>query len=109
MVNVSTANNTLTGSGGKDWSRLTTSILKLYRRSQQSLGTMQQKIKLWKELYRVIRDEFDCGLFIFGSTFNGFGGRDCDVDMCLFPSGAEGYQDKQKLNIVRRLLRQHCR
>jgi len=79
-----------------------------YSRSQQKLETMLQKIKLWKELYRVIMKEFDCGIFIFGSTFNGFGGKDCDMDMCLFPHGADGFQDKQKLNIVRRLLRHHC-
>jgi len=95
--------------GGSEWSRLTGSILREYSRRQQTLETMVQKIELWKEMYRVIRREFDCGLCIFGSTFNGFGGKNCDVDMCLFPFGADGYQDKQKLNIVRQLLRKYCR
>jgi len=87
---------------------LTHSIMQKYGQSQQTFNTMKKKIRLWKEIYRVVRMEFDCGLFIFGSTFNGFGGDKCDVDMCLFPQGARGYQDKQKLSIVRSLLRKHC-
>lgn len=93
--------------GGKKWKCLTRSIFDHYSVQQQQLSTMRQKIDLWNDLYRVITIEFDCSLFIFGSTFNGFGGSDCDVDMCLFARGVEHYQDKQKLNIVKRLLETH--
>jgi DNA polymerase sigma len=44
---------------------------------------MHLKIRLWKEIYRALRQEFDCGLFVFGSTFNGFGLEESDMDMCL--------------------------
>jgi DNA polymerase sigma len=44
---------------------------------------MHLKIRLWKEIYHALRQEFDCGLFVFGSTFNGFGLEESDMDMCL--------------------------
>ena len=70
---------------------------------------MKEKIELWKEIYGAIMKEFDCGLFVFGSTFNGFGGDDSDIDMCLFPHGAPSFDAKQKLNIVRKILKENCR
>ena len=88
---------------------MTLSIFDEYGKAQQSLGTMRDKIELWKEIYRAIMMEFDCGLFVFGSTFNGFGGDNSDIDMCLFPHGAPSSDAKQKLNLVRKVLRKNCR
>ena len=41
----------------------------------------------------------DAGIFVFGSTFNGFGAEGCDIDMCLFPQGPS-MSDKQLLSQV---------
>nr|ALS04397.1 poly(A) RNA polymerase gld-2-like protein A [Acartia pacifica] len=92
----------------RKYEKLTLSVVHEFRRGQQTLPTMMQKIDLWNEIYRVVSLEFDCGLFIFGSTFNGFGGAGCDVDMCLFIDGAQFHPPRQKLDIVRNLLRKHC-
>eukprot|EP00088_Acartia_fossae_P032083 TRINITY_DN32899_c0_g1_i1.p1 TRINITY_DN32899_c0_g1~~TRINITY_DN32899_c0_g1_i1.p1 ORF type:complete len:516 (-),score=114.26 TRINITY_DN32899_c0_g1_i1:429-1976(-) len=90
-----------------NWKSLTKSVMEEFCRSQPTYEAMLKKIDLWTEIYRIIRLEYDCGLFIFGSTFNGFGGRDSDVDMCLFMDRGQFLQPKQKLDTVRRLLRQH--
>ena len=63
----------------------------------------------------------DAGLFVFGSTFNGFGAEGCDIDMCLFPQVLDigciflpllrqgpSMSDKQWLTQCRRLLERHC-
>jgi len=94
--------------GAGRWTNLTRDILDQFGNRQQRLPTMEQKILLWKEIYRAIRTEIDCGLFVFGSTFNGFGSDGCDVDMCLFPQGP-AIGDKQWLGRVRRILQQNCR
>jgi len=93
--------------GAGVWSRLTRDILDQFTSKQQRLKTMQQKILLWKELYRVLRSEFDCGLFVFGSTFNGFGSDNSDVDMCLFPQGP-ARDDKSWLVETRKILKRKC-
>lgn len=94
--------------GAGRWTILTRDILGQFGSRQQRLVTMEQKILLWKEIYRAIRTEIDCGIFVFGSTFNGFGSDGCDVDMCLFPQGP-AIGDKQWLGRVRRILQQNCR
>lgn len=94
--------------GAGRYSCLTRDIVRSFNNQQQDKATMMQKILLWKEIYRAVRSEIDCGIFVFGSTFNGFGGSGCDIDMCLFPQGYS-VGDKQWLTMVRRLLQQHCR
>jgi len=94
--------------GAGKWSCLTREIVRCFNSRQQDQATMEQKILLWKEIYRAVRQEIDCGIFVFGSTFNGFGGSGCDIDMCLFPQGYS-VGDKQWLTMVRRLLQKHCR
>jgi len=94
--------------GAGRWTCLTRDIVNQFKMKQQRLETMQQKILLWKEIYRAVRTEVDCGIFVFGSTFNGFGGDGCDIDMCLFPQGP-AMGDKQWLGRVRRVLQQNCR
>jgi len=93
---------------GNRFKSLSSSIWNEFNKNQQSLATMMQKIDLWNEIYRVIRIQYDCGLFIFGSTFNGFGGRNSDVDMCLFLDRGVFFPDKEKLISVKDLLRRHC-
>lgn len=95
-------------SGAGKYSCLTREMVRCFNNSQQDKATMNQKILLWKEIYRAVRSEIDCGIFVFGSTFNGFGGEGCDIDMCLFPQGFS-VGDKQWLTMVRKLLQKHCR
>jgi len=89
----------------KKWKRLTTTILNKFCESQQTMPSMEKKIDFWKQLYEVIRSEFDCGIFIFGSTFNGFGNKASDMDMNIWLDRTEKMPDKEKLCAVRRLLR----
>ena len=74
--------------GAGKYSRLTEDMVELFNCRQQRLGTMNQKIALWSEIYRAVRTDSDASLFVFGSTFNGFGAEGCDIDMCLFPQVA---------------------
>ena len=62
---------------------LSNSVVARYNSCRQSLRITTEKIRLWKEIYRTVRREYDCGLFVFGSTFNGFGLEESDMDMCL--------------------------
>lgn len=96
----------VTGAG--QYSCLTREMVRCFNNNQQDMATMRQKILLWKEIYRAVHSEIDCGIFVFGSTFNGFGGSGCDIDMCLFPQGFS-VGDKQWLTMVRRLLQKNCR
>lgn len=92
--------------GGK-FSTLSESVIARFNASRQSLNITKQKIRLWKEVYRVVRHEFDCGLFVFGSTFNGFGLEESDMDMCLLVQGGPAVSERQHLEKVRRLLQRH--
>jgi len=95
-------------SGAGNFTSLTVDIVRHYNTRQQQRSSMNQKILLWKELYKTIKAEFDCGLFVYGSTFSGFGALGCDIDMCLFPHGMK-VDDKYWLMTVRNLLQKHCR
>eukprot|EP00092_Neocalanus_flemingeri_P031555 GFUD01034266.1.p1 GENE.GFUD01034266.1~~GFUD01034266.1.p1 ORF type:complete len:565 (+),score=154.12 GFUD01034266.1:46-1740(+) len=89
------------------WRALTTEIVSSFNNEQQEKVRMIQKVIFWKEIYRVLRLEIDCSIFVFGSTFNGFGGVDCDIDMCVFPKGPS-IGDKQWLVTIKSLLARHC-
>lgn len=93
--------------GAGRFSKLTEDMVTLFNSRQQLPDTMAQKIALWTEIYKAVRTDMDAGLFVFGSTFNGFGAEGCDIDMCLFPQGPS-MSDKQWLTQCRRLLERHC-
>ena len=78
-------------SGGK-FGQLSRSVVAKYNACRQSLRTMHLKIRLWKEIYHALQREFDCGLFVFGSTFNGFGLEESDMDMCLLVQETGGIE-----------------
>jgi len=91
-----------------DWSRLSKDIWRHFRDNQQERRQLERKIELWKELYLQLHGHMDCGLFVTGSTFNGYGSAGCDMDMCIFPQGP-AMNDKQWLSEVRQILRKQCR
>ena len=91
-----------------EWSRLSRDIWRHFRDNQQERRQLERKIELWQELYRQLHNHMDCGLFVTGSTFNGYGSAGCDMDMCIFPQGP-AMNDKHWLNQVRNILRKQCR
>lgn len=97
-------------SGAGKWTALTQSVVTKFNMSQQPKQMLMQKILLWKEMYRALRTEFDCGICVFGSTFNGFGGSGSDLDMCLFPHEINMMMNsKGTLSLARRVMRKECR
>lgn len=91
-----------------DWSQLSQSIVRYFNNNQQEREILLRKIELWEALYEKLHSDFDCGLFVTGSTFNGFGSSGCDFDMCMFPEGPT-VNDKHWLNLTRQILRKKCR
>ena len=91
-----------------DWSQLSQSIVIYFNDNQQEREILLRKIELWEALYEKLHSEIDCGLFVTGSTFNGFGSSGCDFDMCMFPEGPT-VNDKHWLNLTRQILRKKCR
>ncbi|TKR94248.1 hypothetical protein L596_008559 [Steinernema carpocapsae] len=50
----------------------------------QTAKTLQRKIELKERLHKIILDCFPrCGLYIVGSSLNGFGNNSSDMDLCL--------------------------
>ena len=91
-----------------DWGRLSRDIWRHFRDNQQERRQLERKIELWQELYKQLHGHMDCGLFVTGSTFNGYGSAGCDMDMCIFPQGP-AMNDKHWLSEVRSILRKQCR
>ena len=95
-------------SGSREWEQLDRDIAAHFHRNQQERRLLEKKIDLWKGLYQELHTQMDCGLFVTGSTFNGFGGAGCDFDLCLFPTGPS-IADKQWLSKTRTLFQKKCR
>ncbi|XP_012278523.1 poly(A) RNA polymerase gld-2 homolog A isoform X3 [Orussus abietinus] len=75
---------------GSIWDDLSKSIWQKFMASQQTETTYRNKMMLWKHLYIYIKSNFPkYGLFLVGSTMNGFGSDNSDVDMCLLVRQAE--------------------
>ena len=75
---------------------------------QQHASIFEQKIKLWSELERVLRRRFRCVTHVFGSTLNGFGSNDSDMDLCMFNEKSDskkGRDEVRYLADVRRIIR----
>ena len=94
--------------GPEDWPELSRDIWRHFRDNQQERRVLDRKIELWQELYKQLHHNIDCGLFVTGSTFNGYGSSGCDMDMCIFPHGPS-MNDKTWLNKVRIILKKQCR
>ena len=94
--------------GGGQWGRLTVDLQRFFNNTRQERRLLDRKIDLWRELYRCLHQDLECGLAVTGSTFNGFGGAGADLDMCLYPQGP-AVSGKQWLSMVRKLLKKKCR
>ena len=79
-----------------------------FKNYQQSGKIFHQKVKLWNELERVLRRRFRCATHVFGSTLNGFGSHESDMDLCMFNGqvkSKKGKDDVRLLAEVRRAIR----
>ena len=80
----------------------------LFNKSQQNGAIFRQKIELWNELERVLRSRFRSTTHVFGSTLNGFGTSESDMDICMFKgenSNKKARDDVRLLAEVRRAIR----
>ncbi|KAL7299969.1 hypothetical protein TKK_0007285 [Trichogramma kaykai] len=69
---------------GSPYDKLSEAIWKKFEENQLTRSTFCHKMYLWRYLYFYIKQRFpQYGLFMVGSTLNGFGTNASDVDMCL--------------------------
>ena len=79
-----------------------------FTKYQQSGKIFHQKVELWNELERVLKRRFRCATHVFGSTLNGFGSNESDMDLCMFNGQVKskrGKDDVRLLAEVRRAIR----
>ncbi|XP_011494261.1 PREDICTED: poly(A) RNA polymerase gld-2 homolog A-like isoform X2 [Ceratosolen solmsi marchali] len=69
---------------GSVYDKLSKAIWEKFEQNQLTQSTFCHKMYLWKYLFFYIKSRFpQYGLFMVGSTLNGFGSNVSDVDMCL--------------------------
>lgn len=95
---------------GKGLARLSEYMYKRSRETQQSASLFRLKVELWGQLERILGRRFRCSTHVFGSTLNGFGLSDSDMDLCIFLDGSSAVGKKDKddiktLSDVRKTLR----
>lgn len=91
---------------GSVWDRLSQDIWKKYISNQQTEVVYRNKMMLWKYLYIYIKTAFPkYGLFLVGSTMNGFGSENSDVDMCLLVRHTEMDQRNEAIGHLEQILR----
>ncbi|XP_063979187.1 poly(A) RNA polymerase gld-2 homolog A-like isoform X2 [Diachasmimorpha longicaudata] len=80
------------------WDELSQEIWSKFLANQQSEATFRNKMMLWKYLYIYIKSTYPrYGLFLVGSTMNGFGSDSSDVDMCLLVRNTEMIQRNEAI------------
>ncbi|XP_018646614.1 poly(A) polymerase cid (pap) (caffein-induced death protein), putative [Schistosoma mansoni] len=84
---------------------LSVKIWELYGRTKQSPLKYKKKICLLNALHMVISGVFEnAGLYIVGSSINGFGSNQSDMDMCLLVTSRDLHQKNEATFILSRLL-----
>lgn len=80
---------------------LSSQIYEIRKLTEQSTQSLVKKLYLRDMLYCTLAPHFaGCGLYIVGSTLNGFGNSSSDMDLCLMISNKEvGF-----LTLLKRLL-----
>ncbi|XP_072752207.1 poly(A) RNA polymerase gld-2 homolog A [Anoplolepis gracilipes] len=91
---------------GSKWDSLSQQIWLKFISNQQTEATYRNKMKLWKNLYVYIKDQYPkYGLFLVGSTMNGFGSDNSDVDMCLLVRHTEMDQKYEAIEHLEQILK----
>ncbi|CAH8624591.1 unnamed protein product [Schistosoma curassoni] len=84
---------------------LSVRIWELYSSSRQSPLKYEKKVHLLNALHMVISGVFEnAGLYIVGSSINGFGSNQSDMDMCLLVTSRDLHQKNEATFILSRLL-----
>ncbi|XP_050448462.1 poly(A) RNA polymerase gld-2 homolog A-like [Cataglyphis hispanica] len=104
MMEVTSApRNIMTGS---KWDNLSQQIWLKFMSNQQTEATYRNKMMLWKHLYIYIKRQYPkYGLFVVGSTMNGFGSDNSDVDMCLLVRHTEMDQKYEAVEHLGQILK----
>ncbi|XP_014276153.1 poly(A) RNA polymerase gld-2 homolog A [Halyomorpha halys] len=91
---------------GSTWDQLSQNIWKKFFLNQQSEELFKKKMALWKFLYVQIKTCFPkYGLYLVGSTMNGFGSQFSDVDMCLIIRYSEVDQRNEAVSYLSSILK----
>jgi len=81
-------------------------IIKFYDINVQTNDLFTKKMQLRQAIYGIIKDVFPyCGLYVVGSSMNGFGGVKSDMDMCLMICQQEIDQHREAPEILRLIYR----
>ncbi|KAK4467869.1 hypothetical protein MN116_008788 [Schistosoma mekongi] len=84
---------------------LSMEIWKFYTSTKQSTLNYTKKLHLRNALHMVISGVFEnAGLFIVGSSINGFGSHNSDMDMCLLVTSRNLHQKNEATFILSQLL-----
>ncbi|XP_033109496.1 poly(A) RNA polymerase GLD2-A-like [Anneissia japonica] len=101
----SEASSNYTPTSLTDTDMLSQDILENFLKKKQTKADLRKKVALRNELVQVIKKLYPYGgLFLVGSSMNGFGSTDSDVDMCLIISDNSISQRIQAKQILHRLL-----
>ncbi|XP_012238563.1 poly(A) RNA polymerase gld-2 homolog A-like isoform X2 [Bombus vosnesenskii] len=91
---------------GSVWDRLSKEIWSKFMLNQQTEIVYRNKMMLWRYLYVYIKTAFPkYGLFLVGSTMNGFGSDNSDVDMCLLVRHTEMDQRNEAIGHLEQILK----
>ncbi|XP_015599027.1 poly(A) RNA polymerase gld-2 homolog A isoform X3 [Cephus cinctus] len=91
---------------GSHWDDLSRDVWEKFMSNQQTETTYRNKMMLWKYLYIYIKSTFPkYGLFLVGSTMNGFGSDNSDVDMCLLVRHTEMDQRNEAIGHLEQILK----
>jgi len=88
------------------FSEITNKMVKFYDSNVQTNDLFTKKMQLRQAIYQIIKDVFPyCGLYVVGSSMNGFGGVKSDMDMCLMICQQEIDQHREAPEILRMIYR----
>ncbi|XP_043506813.1 poly(A) RNA polymerase gld-2 homolog B-like isoform X6 [Frieseomelitta varia] len=91
---------------GSIWDRLSKDVWSKFMMNQQTETVYRNKMMLWRYLYVYIKTAFPkYGLFLVGSTMNGFGSDNSDVDMCLLVRHTEMDQRNEAIGHLEQILK----
>ncbi|XP_076167304.1 poly(A) RNA polymerase gld-2 homolog A isoform X3 [Ptiloglossa arizonensis] len=91
---------------GSIWDNLSKEIWSKFMLNQQTETVYRNKMMLWRYLYVYIKTAFPkYGLFLVGSTMNGFGSDNSDVDMCLLVRHTEMDQRNEAIGHLEQILK----
>ena len=86
----------------EEYQRISNAMLEFYEKKEQAQEMYVKKMKLRDALYEVMRGVFPyCGLYVVGSSMNGFGSHTSDMDLCLMLSYNDIDQKKEATEILR--------